>query len=92
MFEALLKIDFTISYRSMIMNLWITICNVNSESERTLLEGKNACKKIFLLALVLVHSTVVDIISNISLTILVMVPVEVGFCKGLDPILFISQP
>ena len=47
--------------------------------------------KIFLVALVFVHSTVVDVIFDISLTILVMVPVEVGFSGGLDPILLVRS-
>ena len=47
--------------------------------------------KIFLLVLVLVHSTVVGIISDISLTILVMVPVEAVFSEGLNPILLIRS-
>ena len=65
------------------MNLWITICDVNSESETNIVRRKNACKKLFLLALVLVHSTVVDIISDISSTILVMALVEVVFSWGI---------
>ena len=40
--------------------------------------------KRFLLALV--HSTVVDTISDASSRILVMVPVDAGFLGGLDPI------
>ena len=43
--------------------------------------------KIFLLALVLVHSIVHGIIFGISLTILVMVPVEAVLSGGLDPIM-----
>ena len=53
--------------------------------KQMLLEDKMLVK-IFLFALVLVNSTVVDIIFDISLTILVMVPVEAGFSGGLDPI------
>ena len=48
-------------------------------------------KKI-LLALVLVHSIVVDIIFGISSTILVMVPVEVVFWGELTPICLLGQP
>ena len=47
--------------------------------------------KTCLLALVLVHSTVVDTIFDTSLTILVMVPVDVGFPGGLDLILLIRS-
>ena len=40
----------------------------------------------FLLALILVHSTVVGTIFDTSWIILVMVPVDAGFSGGLDPI------
>ena len=53
----------------MIINLCTTICNTNNKSETNIVKRINASKKI-LLALVLVHSTVVDIIFDISLTIL----------------------
>ena len=47
--------------------------------------------KKFLLALVLVHSTIVVIIFGVSLAILVMVPVEVVFWGVLGPIT-LSRP
>ena len=83
MSEALLKTDFTILHRNTIMNLCITVCDVNNESETNVVMRINACKKIFLLALVLVHSIVVGIIFDIFWTILVMVPVEVVLFEGL---------
>ena len=75
----------------MIINLCTTICNVNSDSETNIVRRKNACKTI-LLALVLVYSTVVDIIFDISSTILVMVPVEAGFSGGWIPCHLLGQP
>ena len=39
-----------------------------------------------LLPLVLVHSPLVDTIFNTSLTNLVMLPVDAGFFRGMDPI------
>ena len=88
MSETLLKIDFTIWYRNTIINLSTIICDANSESEINIVRRINTCKKI-LLALVFVHSTVVDIIFDTFLTILVMVPVDAGFPLGLTPILHI---
>ena len=58
--------------------------------KQTLSEGKMLVKK-FLLALVLVHSTVVDIIFDTSSTILVMVLVDAGFSWGLSPMSFIRS-
>ena len=78
MSETLLKTDFTILHRKMIINLCTTVCDANNQSEMNTVMRINACKKI-LLALVLVHSIVVGIIFDITLTILVMVPVEVVF-------------
>ena len=48
-------------------------------------------KKI-LLALVLVHSTVVDIIFDTSSTILLMAPVDAGFSGGSVPFHLLGQP
>ena len=62
------------------------ICDANSESKTNVFTRINACKKI-LLALVLVHSTIVVIIFGVSLTILVMVPVEVVFLGVQEPIM-----
>ena len=47
--------------------------------------------KTFLHALVFAHSIVVGIIFGISLTILVMVPVEAVVSGGLDPILLVRS-
>ena len=91
MSEMLFKIDFTLGYRNMTKKLYTVICGANNESEINIVRRINACKKIFLLALVLVHSTVVDTIFDISLTILVMVPVDTGFSRGLAPILHIRS-
>ena len=63
---------------------------MNNESEMNIVIRINACEKKLLLALVLVHSIVVGIIFGISLTILVMVAVEVVVSGGLDPILLIK--
>ena len=70
----------------MIIKLYATICGANPESEINVVRRINDCKKKFLLALVLVHSTVVDTIFDTFSTILVMVPVDAGFSGGLDPI------
>ena len=82
MSETLFKLDFTLAYRNMIINLYVTICDA--------IRRINACKKI-LLSLALVHSTVVDTIFDTSLTILVMVPVDAGFSWGLDHMLLIRS-
>ena len=47
--------------------------------------------KFFLLALVLVLSTVVDIIFDTFLTVLVIVPIDAGFSCRLAPILLIRS-
>ena len=73
----------------MIINLCTTICDANNESETNIVRRINACKNVFLLALV--HSTVVNIIFDTSSTILVMVPVDAGFSWGLAPILLIRS-
>ena len=62
------------------------VCDVNSESEMNVVIRINACKNFFLLALVLVHSTIVVIIFGVSPAILVMVPVEVVFPCVLGPV------
>ena len=64
------------------MNLWVYICDVNNESDTNVVRRINTCKKFFLLALVHVHSIVLDIIFGISSTILVMVPAEVVYFGG----------
>ena len=75
----------------MIIKLYTTICSVNNKSEINVVRRINACKKIFLLALVLVHSTVLDTNFNTFSTILVMVPVNAGFSGRLDPILLVRS-
>ena len=75
--EALPKRDFTNVQRNMVIIMCTAVCDVKSESEMNVVIRINACIK-FLLALILVHSTIV-IISGVSLAILVMVPVEVVF-------------
>ena len=90
MSETLFKLDFTLWYRNMIINLYITICDVNNASKINIVRRINVCKKIFT-ALVLVHSTVHDAIFDTFLTILVMVPVDAGFSGGLDPISLIRS-
>ena len=90
MSEALLRTDFTILHRNMIINLCTTVCDANNESETNIGIRINACKT-FLLPLVLVHSIVVGIILDISSTILVMVPVEAVIFGGLDPISLIRS-
>ena len=77
--EALPKRDFTNLHRNMVIIMCTAVCDVNSESKMNVVIRINACKKIFLLALVLVHSTIVVFIFGVSLAILVMVPVEVVF-------------
>ena len=76
--ETLFKVDFAFGCRNMIIKLYTAICSANNESEINVVRRINACKKI-LLALVLVHSTIVVIIFGVSSAILVMVPVEVVF-------------
>ena len=83
---ALPEIHFTDLHRNMIIALWTITCDTNNESETNIVIRINACKK-FLLALVLVHSTiVVSIIFGVSLTILVMAPAEVVLSGVLEPI------
>ena len=48
MSETLFKLDFMLGYRNMIINLYITICSVNNESEINVVRRINACKKIYL--------------------------------------------
>ena len=76
------KLDFTLGYRNTIVNLNATTCNVNNGNEMNIIRRIHACKKTFLLALVLVHSTVVDTIFDTSSTILVTAPVDAGFFGG----------
>ena len=75
----------------MTMKLYTVICGTSNESEINFVRRINACKNFFLLGLVLVHFTVVDTIFDISSTILVMVPVDGGFSRGLTPILHIRS-
>ena len=89
MSEMLFKLAFTLGYRNMTMKLYTVICDAEIESEINIIRRINTCKKIFLLALV--HYTVVDTIFDISLTILVIVPVDAGFSSGLAPILHIRS-
>ena len=90
MSETLFKLDFTLGYRNTTMKLYTVICSTKIESEINVVRRINACKK-NLLALVLVHSTVVDTIFDISSTILVMVPVDAGYSGGLAPILLVRS-
>ena len=57
----------------MIINLYVTICDADNVSETNIVRRINACKKKILLALVLLHSTVVDSIFDTSSTVMVMV-------------------
>ena len=91
MAEALLKRDFTNVHRKTIIIMCTGVCAVNSKSKMNIIIRINACKKIFLLALVLVHSTMFFIIFGVSLAILVMVPVEVIFWDALGPVT-LSRP
>ena len=91
MSETLFKLDFTLGYRTMIINLNVTICDANNVSELNIVRRMHACKKV-LLALVLVHSTVVDTIFDTSSTILVMVPVDAGFPGAWVPFDLLGQP
>ena len=75
----------------MAIRLYTVICIAEIESEINVVRRINACKNFFLLALVLVHSTVADAIFDISSTILVMVPVNARFSRGLAPILHIRS-
>ena len=65
------------------------ICDANTESETNIVRRINAWKKNLL---ALVHSTGVDIIFDISLTIMAKVPVDAGFSGELDPILVVRSP
>ena len=78
------KLNLTFKYRSTIINLTATIHIANNVSEINAIRNRHACKKNFLLALVC--SIVIDAAFNASLTILVMVPVDVGFSGGYEPI------
>ena len=86
MSKALPKIHFTDLHRNIFIALCTTVCDANSESETNIVIRLNACKK-NVLALVLVHSTiVVSITFGVSLTILVMIPLEAVLLGELDPI------
>ena len=75
------KLILTFEYKSMIVNLNGTIWNANNISQTDIVRKRHVCvKKFFLLALVC--STAVDTIFDASSTILVMVPVDVGFLGG----------
>ena len=87
MSEVLPGRDFTNLHRNMIMAMCTAVCYANSESEMNVVMRINACKKKFLLALVLVHSTIVVIIFGVSSTILVIIPVEVVFSGVQEPIM-----
>ena len=92
MSETFSKLDFTLAYRNTIIKMLnATICDANNVSETNIIRRIYVCKEKCLLALVLVHSTVVDTIFVTSSTILVMVPVDAGFSGGLDPISLIRS-
>ena len=86
MSEALPKRDCTNLHRNMIIAMCTAVCDVNSESKMNVVIRINACKKFFLLDLVLVHSAIVLINFGVSSAILVMVPVEAAFLGELEPI------
>ena len=89
--ETLFKLDFTLGYRNITMKLYTIICSGNNESETNIIRRMKPHKKI-LLALVLVHSTVVDTIFDTSSTILVMVPVDAGFSGVWIPFTYRANP
>ena len=68
----------------MIINLTATIHIANSVSEVNAIRNRHACKEKVLLALVC--SIVIDTAFDASSTILVMVPVDVMFSGGYEPI------
>ena len=82
------KLNFIFGIKNMIVNLNATICDANDVSETNVIRRIHVCKNILP---ALVHSTVLDTIFDTSSTILVMVPIDAGFFRVLDPILSIRQ-
>ena len=87
MTKALPKIHFTDLHNNVSITLSTVVCDANNERKTNVAIRMSASKKKFLLALVIVQSTIVaSIIFGVSSTILVMVPVEAVLFGGFDPI------
>ena len=67
------------------MNLYIVVCNVKCTNEINDATSTNVCKKILVLALVFLHSVIIDE-TNTSFTILVMAPVDAVFRGSQIPV------
>ena len=74
----------TLQYRNKTMNSYVVVCKAKCTNEINDTSSTNVCKKILVLALVFPHSVIIDE-TDTSSTILVMVPVDMGFLGQQNP-------
>ena len=84
MYNTLHEPYSTLRCRNKTMNSYVVVCTVKCTTEINDASSTNVCKKILVLALVFLHSVIIDD-TDTSLTILVMVPVDVVFLGQPNP-------
>ena len=85
MYKDLCQPYSTLQYRNKTTNSYIVVCKAKCTNEIDDASSMNVCKKILVLALVFLHSVIIDE-TDTSSTILVMVPVDAGFWGQQNPV------